>query len=293
MGRLYPVRSDVVFEGQRAKISSKLYDDDSPNPSYAVADDPGDSERSAGGDIGFKSGRNGTFGWKAGAQMDFTSAYKRLLAESRKTGSPERIRLLKRGLGFAEVAFLKKVWWPIHGHFQHLHPEYEVIDYSGGTRYIDFAYLRGTIKLAIEVDGFSTHAQNLDRAKFAYRLHRQNLLTVNHWDILRFSFDDIDSHPHRCQRTIQQYIGSRFAANLYNSAETPRASAVEREIVRLARSLPGPIAPKHIGEHLDLERTTVYSYLRKMVAKGWLVPASGTKRIRTYALTESARRLGV
>lgn len=225
--------------------------------------------------------------------MSFQTAYEKLLEQHRKNSSPERLRILRTGLGFAERCFLEHVWWPLIGNFTYLHPQYEIADYSGASRFLDFAYLRGGIKLAIEIDGFTSHAKNLDRRQFTYHLRRQNLLTLDGWDILRFAFDEIESHPRWCQRTIQQYMGSRFATNLYSPTQTPRVTAVDREIVRLARSLPRPILPNDVQKHLGVSRSTVYRHIRRLVARGWLLPASGSKRIRSYELHESVRQLGV
>lgn len=225
--------------------------------------------------------------------MSFQEAYEKLLEQHCKNCSPERLRKLRIGLGFAERAFLERVWWPLIGNFTYLHPEYEVADYSGASRFLDFAYLRGGIKLAIEIDGFATHAKNLDRRQFAYQLHRQNVLTLDGWDILRFAFDEIEAHPRRCQRTIQQYMGSRFATSLYSPTQTPLVTAIDREIVRLARSLPRPILPSDVERHLGISRSTVFRHIKRLVARGWLLPASGTKRIRSYVLDETVRHFGV
>lgn len=215
------------------------------------------------------------------------------MKEHVREGSPERLRRLRGGIGFAERAFLEHVWWPLMGNFICLHPEYEVADYSGASRFLDFAYLRGGIKLAIEIDGFAAHAKNIDRRRFAYNLHRQNVLTLDRWDILRFAYDEIEQHPRRCQRTIQQYMGSRFASNLNGAGESPRIKAIEREIIRLARGLPRPLTPTDVGQHLDVSRPTVYRHLRKLVSRGVLIPASGTARIRTYRLADGVSELEV
>lgn len=221
--------------------------------------------------------------------MDFASAYKKFLDEQVKASSPERRRKLSDGLGFAEQAFLERVWWPVVGNFNCLHPEYEVADYSGASRFIDFAYIRGSVKLAIEIDGYTSHVKNVNRHQFIYQLRRQNALILDHWEILRFAHDDLASYPRRCQQTIQQYMGSRFAQSLHSSAENPRANAIEREIVRLARSLPRPVTPADVMQHLSASRPTVYRILRRLVARGWLVPAGGAQRVRSYSLTGAAR----
>lgn len=223
--------------------------------------------------------------------MGFHLAYELFIEHHRGRGSPERRRKLRNGVGFAERTFLQHVWWPLMGNFEHLHPEYEVADYSGSARFVDFAYVRGTGRLAIEIDGFAAHAKQLDRRQFAYRLHRQNVLTVDGWDILRFAFDEVKTNPRRCQQTIQQYMGSRFATNLTGRGDRS-VTAIDREIVRLARSRPRPFSPTDVAQHLGLGRAAVYRHLRRLVERGWLVPASGEKRIRTYRLAQSMRRAG-
>lgn len=226
---------------------------------------------------------------KGGGLLEFQAAYEELLQEQMKGSSPERLRMLRDGLGHAELAFLEEVWWPVVGNFRFLHPQCEVADFAGASRFIDFAYLRGGLKLAIEIDGFTTHAKNLDRRQFSYQLRRQNALTLDRWEILRFAHDDIVSHPRRCQQTIQQYLGSRFAADLHGPGDDPRITAIDREIVRLARGLPRPLTPSDLIQHLGAGRQTAYRHLRRLVARGWLTPASGTRRVRAYALTDAAR----
>lgn len=222
-------------------------------------------------------------------KMGYQSAYEDFLQEHMRECSVERLRKLRDGLGFAECAFLEHVWWPVIGNFRHLHPEYEVADYSGASRFIDFAYLRGGVKLAIEVDGFTTHVKKVNREQFIYRLRRQNALTLDRWEILRFSYDEISSQPRRCQQTIQQYMGSRFAADLHSPSETPRVTAIDREVVRLARSLPRPFTPSDVMQHLSASRDTVHRHLRRLVARGWITPARRTDRVRAYCLADATR----
>src|SRR5690606_4540425 len=104
--------------------------------------------------------------------------YEDWIQQHQRTGGPERRRRLRNGLGHAELSFLGQVWLPAVGRLTNLHPEYEVADYSGAPRFLDFAYLRGGVKLAIEIDGFHAHVVDMDRTKFANDLHRQNLLTL-------------------------------------------------------------------------------------------------------------------
>lgn len=216
--------------------------------------------------------------------MNSQSVYNRWMDRTIKNSTPERRRRLQKGLGHAELLFLRRVWWPAVGTMDHLHPEYEVADFHGISRFIDFAYLRADVRLAIEIDGFTTHAQNISRDQFSTRLRRQNMLTLERWDVLRFAYHDVETNPRQCQTTIQQYMGSRFASGLRQDEWPPLIVAVDREIIRLARSLPRPVTPQDVMLHLDVSRNTAYRYLRRLVRRRWLLPAQGTRRIRSYKL---------
>lgn len=52
-----------------------------------------------------------------------------------------RRELLQKGLGHGTVEFLRLVWFPAVGHFDHLLPEWEVRDFNNGYRYLDLAYM--------------------------------------------------------------------------------------------------------------------------------------------------------
>src|SRR5690606_25359904 len=145
--------------------------------------------------------------------MDFHSAHQEFLAyhESRRRG--ERLRRLLMGHGHAEQLFLQEVWWPAFRSFRDLHPEYEVLDFDGQPRYLDFAFIREGTKLAIEIDGYGPHVKQLDRHKFVRQLRRQNHLVLDGWAVLRFAFDEVHEQPRRCQQVLQQFMGRQSWGN--------------------------------------------------------------------------------
>ena len=55
--------------------------------------------------------------------------------------SVRRRERLEKGLGKGETDFLRIIWYPAVGHFNHLYPEWEIRDMNNGLRYIDFAYM--------------------------------------------------------------------------------------------------------------------------------------------------------
>ncbi|WP_243735302.1 DNA-binding response regulator [Paenibacillus turpanensis] len=201
----------------------------------------------------------------------------------------ERQRRLQQGLGHAETMFLENVWWPLFHSFHDLYPEYEVIDFDDGARFLDFAYLRAPHKLCIEIDGFGPHWKNTTRWQFADHLHRQLHLTIDGWVVVRFSFDDVKERPRRCQGALQQLFGKLYGSGVPDRLEMS-LTPIEREIVRFAISERNVVKAGGVMEHLGYSRNQVHALLRGLAAKGVLVPAEGGKRIRYYQLQNGWER---
>ena len=162
--------------------------------------------------------------------------------------------------GFAEAyeAWLKKHYY--------LHPEYEVIDFKGGRRFLDFAYIRYPLRLSIDIDDFGSHVTNMSRWGFCDSNNRQNHLTNDRWKIIRFSLDDVKHNPRMCIQTLQQFM------QVY-SAEAGRTTSidelVEKEVLRLALALERPLRMQDICAYLTTyfpgngESAIIMSYLPK------------------------------
>ncbi|WP_342773073.1 DUF559 domain-containing protein [Paenibacillus flagellatus] len=121
----------------------------------------------------------------------FEQAYQQWLLMHRKVRSGERKRRLDEGHGHAEKRFAETVWWPAFETFDHFHPKYEISDFKDGTRFLDFAYLRGTVRICVEIDGYGSHQRDIDRRKFSDERTRQNHLVIDGWKVIRFSYDDV------------------------------------------------------------------------------------------------------
>ena len=79
----------------------------------------------------------------------FESAHQEWLNEHLHKRKGEARRKLKSGHAFAEKEFLRLLWWHAFGHFNYLHPEYEVVDFADGKRYIDCVYIRSAYALRL------------------------------------------------------------------------------------------------------------------------------------------------
>lgn len=189
------------------------------------------------------------------------------------------------GHAYAEKLLLEQIWWPAVGHFEYLHPEYEVFDFRDGVRYLDFAYLRGYRKVNIEVDSFGAHSRD-DRRKFSDDLQRQNHLVLDGWTVIRFSFEDVKDKPRQCQQIIQQMLGKLFGGSADVAFEA--LPLKQREIVRLAVRSNQPITPGEVSKLVGISNKYAHVLLQQLVEGGILLPASGNLRIRSYKLNSSS-----
>jgi hypothetical protein len=212
--------------------------------------------------------------------MRFEEEYQTFMNTHLQARSGERLRRLQEGHNHAEMLFLQQVWWPIFYQFNYLHPEYEVDDYKDGKRYLDFAYIRPSIRLCFEVDGYGPHLKNISRWQFSDNLERQNQLVIDGWTVIRFSYDQVKEQPRRCQQIVQQVIGRWLGDELDPTA----LSFSEKEVIRLAIRKGEAISPKEVGEYLRLSDKTVKKVLSQLVEKKMLIPTSGVMRVRAYQL---------
>lgn len=173
----------------------------------------------------------------------FEQAHREWLGLHLNQRKGERKRRLKEGHRHAEKEMLRKIWWPSFGHFQNLHPEYEVTDYLEGQRYLDFAYIRPPVRIAIEVDGYGPHLKNISRRQFCDQWIRQMHLINDNWIVVRIGYDDLNERPRLWQQLFQQMFGRMFGDHDKHVCE---ADCIEREIIRLAIRLGRPIKLKDI-----------------------------------------------
>ncbi len=192
----------------------------------------------------------------------------------------ERLRRLQEGHGHAEMLFLELVWWPAFGQFQHLHPEYEVNDFKDGYRYLDFAYIRIGMRLAIEIDGYGPHWRNISRHQFSDHCRRQNDLVTDGWKVLRFTYDDVKESPRYCQLKLQQFMGRWLG----EEKRVLEADWIEKEVIRLFMREGRPLTPAEICSYMGFQNKKARKLLGKITEKGWIRPASGQERVRSYCL---------
>ncbi|HZG75113.1 MAG TPA: hypothetical protein VEZ72_04590 [Paenibacillus sp.] len=171
-------------------------------------------------------------------EVDFETAHEAWLQShiERRTGE-RRARLLQKR--YAETLFLRKVWWPIFGSFEGLHPEYEVLDWRGRPYYADFVWVWGTVRIVIEVKGYGPHVEQMERKKYCEELNRETFMHGAGLLVISVPHDDVERRP----EVIESLL--RMVLSRYRSEDAPvsRIQLAEREIVLLAHTLGGAVRP--------------------------------------------------
>ncbi|WP_274364001.1 transcriptional regulator [Paenibacillus thermotolerans] len=198
------------------------------------------------------------------------------IAESR---GDRKARLLK-GLGHGETDFLKNIWYPAVGNFDHVFPEWEIRDYKDGVRYLDIAYMPGVVKGVVEVQGYGPHARDIPRWRFKDESLRHCHLVLDGWTVLPIAYDLVRDNPRLCQQLVLSFIG-KFVSQ---QPVPDDLNWLGSEVVRFARRVLRPITPQEVSAHLKVSPNYARKLLHHLVDKGILKVASGQARIRTYIL---------
>ncbi|MBD3919650.1 transcriptional regulator [Paenibacillus sp. PR3] len=205
-----------------------------------------------------------------------------LLQQINQEVNHRRRELLEKGLGHGTVEFLRHIWFPAVGNFDHLYPEWEVRDFNSGYRYVDLAYMPGGgVKGGFEIQGYGSHARDLEVKRFKDLCWRHSLLALNEWIFLPVAYPSIKEEPWRCQQLVLAFVGK------FVSMHVPAyLSAFEAEAVRFARRLLRPFAPSELAGHLRVTDRHARRILYALVDYDQLVVASGKQRHRTFSLRQ-------
>ena len=196
----------------------------------------------------------------------------------------------RKKLGPNEKAFLELVWGPEFDYrFEGLQPEHPLKDYKGGDRFADFTFVRGSLRLLIEIDDFETHGKAKSSWDFDDHLLRQNDLVLDGWTILRFSTFHVNKMPMVCRRQIKQAIGNWWVTAYGRGPfrKEGRKKEIELSLVELAlRTDGGLLKPAHVARDLETSRTTAMKWLKVFADEGLFEPVTATSRVVGYKLRQ-------
>lgn len=196
--------------------------------------------------------------------------------------SVRRLERLLQGLGHGTLEFLRQVWYPAVGNLDDLHAEWEVRDDHGGYRYIDLAYRPDGAKGAIEIQGYGSHARDLDTRRFKDLCWRHSLLGLDGWTLLPVAYLSIVEEPERCRQLVLAFVG-RF---LSYDVSAGGLTWLEEETIRYARRRFVPFGAAELARHLRVTDRHARSILSTLVEEDRMRIASGIHRYRTYRLLD-------
>lgn len=218
--------------------------------------------------------------------MGFTEEHRRWIEDhiSRRTG--ERRGRLERGHGHGERMFLEKVWWPMMGHFNDLHPEYEVLDWRSKPYFVDFVWKPGQVKFAFEVKGYGPHVQNTDRTRYRQELNRETYLQIAGYRVVAIPYDDLEASPELTITLLRPLLMPYLALRMEEQGEYSR---LERDILRIAVRTNGCIRPVDLVRELGIDLRTARKYMRSLSEKGRFNPvvSQASGRVCRYEYVHS------
>lgn len=218
--------------------------------------------------------------------MDFEQTHEAWIQDHLSRRSGERRGRLEREHRHRERLFARNVWWEVFGHFEHLHPEFELADWRGRSYFADFAWITRFIRLLIEIKGFSAHVLDMDRQRYSHELNRETFWTGLGYRVISFAYDDVEQRPEVCISLLRMVM-SQFQPQ---EAPVARALFAEKEVIRLALQSTEPLRPKDVAEHFDINTKTAIAILRRLTDKRWMTPVlrgNGERMVR-YELTPHA-----
>lgn len=153
-------------------------------------------------------------------------------------------------------------------------------DAYNGYRYLDLAYMPGSdVKGGIEIQGYGSHARDLDVRRFKDLCWRHSLLALDDWIFMPIAYLSITDEPKRCQQLILSFIGKFLAMDV-----PERLNCFEAETLRFARRLFRPFTPLELASHLRISDNQARRVLHTLVEYQLLIVANGQQRYRTYTL---------
>ena len=216
--------------------------------------------------------------------MGFEQAHHQFIQYHLSRRRGERKGRLERGHGHGEKSFAEKIWWVLKGNFDRLHPEFELLDWRSKPYFADFVYfsLAGVLKLIIEIKGFGTHVQEMDRQGHRKECERELFFEGLGYRVVSIAYDDIRDQPELIVAMLRMLL-SQYESE---PAMTPKLTFAENEIVRTALTIARPIRPLDLQQVLGMTHRRAVRELTALCESGWFRPITGKdrKRVVRYEL---------
>lgn len=203
--------------------------------------------------------------------------------------NPRRRELLHKELGHGTKEFLRCIWYPAVGNFNHLYPEWELRDYGNRYRYLDLAYMPQGAKGCIEIHGYRSHARDIEAWRFKDLCMKQAYLTLDSWLFLPVAYLSIVEEPEVCKQLVLTFVG-KFISMSPDIHANPSHTLdwIENEALRFVRGIMRPFTTEELAMHLQRSDRQARRILNKLVDMNLLDITNGQQRYRTYQLAEGS-----
>ncbi|MBW5444856.1 hypothetical protein GE107_02100 [Cohnella sp. CFH 77786] len=216
----------------------------------------------------------------------FETEFAKLLEKQKREASGQRLEMLCGDL-HGTKRMLEAAVWPVKKSLDGFVLEYELVRRSGVKVYIDA--LETTAALALESEGFTSHAQNITRDRFSFEKRKVRTIAANGFIYTPFSKDELESNPAECSSSFAELIGRYGGFGL--EAAYKELNIYEREVIRYSKSIHRLLRPADVCFCLGSGRSFASKVLKEMEDKGLLAPAGkGVQRHRFYELTPRSYR---
>lgn len=198
--------------------------------------------------------------------------------------NPRRRELLQKEIGHGTKEFLRTIWYPAIGNFNHLYAEWEVRDYGNRCRYLDLAYMPGGAKGCIEIHGYRSHARDIEAWRFKDLCKKQSYLVLDDWLFLPVAYLSIEEEPEVIKQMALSFVGKFVSMSTNHSF-----SWIEAETLRFARGAIRPFRSEELALHLNRSTRQARRILDKLVEMDVLMVHNEQQRYRTYQAVKNDR----
>lgn len=110
--------------------------------------------------------------------------------------------------------------------------QFQFKDLDNKTRYCDFVIREGSIRIAIEIDGYDKRktGHGMSHDEFVDWQRRQASLTASGWHVLRFANRDVRDHPARCKRYIELLLRDQRSKSQHQSSLESAIAQMSKEL---------------------------------------------------------------
>lgn len=198
--------------------------------------------------------------------------------------NPRRRELLQKEIGHGTKEFLRAIWYPAVGNFNHLYAEWEVRDFGNRYRYLDLAYMPGGAKGCIEIHGYRSYARDIETWRFKDLCKKQAYLVMDDWLFLPVAYLSIEEEPEVIKQIALSFIGKLVSLSADHSLNW-----IETETLRFARGVVRPFHSDELALHLNRSARQARRILDRLVKMNVLIVHNGQQRYRTYQAVNNGR----